>query len=204
MMKKCVFEKYKQIFNNVPTTAKNTNEPNVVKRKIIVTKIPLTNETDENEKKLGYGRMNSSLIKKNENLPIDNNNNKNTITVNLNYGKKTSSSNLNSKINNENSKTARVQSCEDIPKVYIQINKKADKISTVNNENNITRKTSNKIDSSKNIEINNNNKYNKTSQYKRRTSTINEHTFNRLHDLQLLIKKESALKELCKLFSYNI
>ena len=74
-MKKCVFEKYKQIFNNVPTTAKNTNEPNVVKRKIIVTKIPLTNETDENEedqKNVYNKKSNSRLISDNNNLYYNN------------------------------------------------------------------------------------------------------------------------------------
>jgi hypothetical protein len=34
------------------------------------------------------------------------------------------------------------------------------------------------------------------------SNCLNDHTFNKLRDLQSLIKKESALKELCKKKTY--
>ena len=202
-MNKSVFDKYKQIFEKSPTTAKNPNESNI-KRKIIVTKIPIKNEGDENQKNCTNGRLNSVSIQKSE-IPATNtviNNKKNT--SNINYCKKISS-NLESKTININSKTSRAhQSCEDIPIVMVSSNKKAEnnaKLNGTNNDNSAKKKiTNNKNDSS--LEIINS-KYYKISQ-KRPQSTINENTFNRLHDLQILIKKESALKELCKLILYNI
>lgn len=43
-----------------------------------------------------------------------------------------------------------------------------------------------------------------TGETKEIVSSQNDKTFNRLRDLQFLIKKESALKELCKKISINI
>ena len=205
MMKKHIFDKYKQLYEKSSLTAKNANEP-INQKKIIIPKIPLKYEQNENQKKCTYGRMNSAIIKNNENPPsnISNNNNKNTINVNKNFSKKISAS-IHIKSNNMNSKTARInQSNDEVPKIIItSSNKKKENISKLNktaiNDSNVSKKSLNtKNDPPKTIETSNI-KYDKIPQYKRRQSTINEYTFNRLRDLQSLIKKESALKELCKL-----
>ena len=204
-MNKSVFDKYKQIFEKSSPNTKNSNESNI-KRKIIVTKIPIKNEGDENQKNCTNGRLNSVSIQRSEIPPTNTviNNKKNT--SNINYCKKVST-NLDSKTINTISKTSRThQSCEDIPIVIISSNKKAEnnvKSNGNTNDNSAKKKiTNNKNDSSKTLEVINS-KYYKIP-HKRQQSTINENTFNRLHDLQILIKKESALKELCKLILYNI
>ena len=50
----------------------------------------------------------------------------------------------------------------------------------------------------KNLNNNNNNTNSSSGEYFSLNSSQNDKTFNRLRYLQSLIKKESALKELCK------
>ena len=45
---------------------------------------------------------------------------------------------------------------------------------------------------------------NKEELNKKNTELFKDKAFNRLYNLQLLLKKESALKELCKINFYNL